>query len=69
MEENNYYSIYQLLQKIEEFNNILVVMSKRHIISDKKVLMELLVYDIIKNDYNLRKKAINNLEKSIKKFN
>ena len=43
-------------------------MSKRHIFSDKKVLMELLVYDNIKNEYNLRRKAINNLEKSIKKF-
>ena len=43
-------------------------MSKRHIISDKKDLMELLVYDNIKNEYNLRRKAINNLKKSIKKF-
>ena len=67
MEENNYYSICQLLKMIEEFNNILIEMSKRHI-SDKKALKELLVYDNIKNKYNLRRKAMKNLEKSIEKF-
>ena len=68
MEENNYYSICQLLKMIEEFNNILIEMSKRYIISDKKVLKELLVYDNIKNKYNLRRKAMENFEKSIEKF-
>ena len=65
-EEETYFSIYQLL-KIEE-DNILREMSKNHFGSKNKSLNGCLIYDDIKDQYNLRKKAMDNLEKSIEKF-
>ena len=70
-EDNTYFSIYQLL-KIEE-DNILRENMKNNYDSNNnnqnnKVLNGLLVYDDIKNEYNLRKKALDKLEKNFEKF-
>ena len=67
-EEEAYFSIYQLL-KIEE-DNILRLMTKKNIDANNnnKILNELLLYDDIRNEYNLRNKAIDNLQKSLEKF-
>ena len=65
-EEESYFSIYQIL-KIEE-DNILRENLKKHRVPSSNVLNGLLIYDDIKNEYNLRKKAVDNLEKSIEKF-
>ena len=65
-EEEAYFSIYQLL-KIEE-DNILREMNKKHFETNNKSLNGLLIYDDIKSEYILRKKAVDNLEKSLEKF-
>ena len=65
-EEEAYFSIYQLL-KIEE-DNILRELTKKNIEKNINDLNGLLIYDDIKNEYNLRKKAVDNLEKSFEKF-
>ena len=64
--EESYFSTYQLL-KIEE-DNILREISKKHGQQNNIALNGLLIYDDIKNEYNLRKKAVDNLEKSFEKF-
>ena len=65
-EEEAYFSIYQLL-KIEE-DNILRELSKKNIDKNINDLNGLLIYDDIKDEYNLRRKAVDNLEKSFEKF-
>ena len=65
-EDDTYFSIYQLL-KIEE-DNMLRLASKKVSFEDKKTLNGLLVFDGIKDEYNLRAKAIDNLQKSLEKF-
>ena len=65
-EEDTYFSTYQLL-KIEE-DNIVREMSKKHFENKNISLNGCLIYDDIKDEYNLKKKAFNNLEKSIEKF-
>ena len=65
-EEEAYFSIYQLL-KIEE-DNILRELTKKNIERNINDLNGLLIYDDIKDEYNLRKKAVDNLEKSFEKF-
>ena len=51
---------------IEE-DNILIEMTKRHIVTDNKVLNRLLGYDDIRSEYNLRRNATDNFEKSVEK--
>jgi hypothetical protein len=65
-QENAYFSIYQLL-KIEE-DNILREMQKRYKDNNNKSLNGLLIHDDIKDDYTLRQKALDNLQKSYEKF-
>ena len=65
-EEETYFSIYQLL-KIEE-DNTLREMSKKNLSTNNKVLNGLLIHDDIKDEYNLRQKAVDNLEKGFEKF-
>ena len=65
-EEEAYFSSYQLL-KIEE-DNILREISKKMTTQENKALNGLIIYDDIKDEYNLRKKAVDNLEKSFEKF-
>ncbi len=66
-EEKEYFSTYQLL-KIEE-NNFLREMLKKNYINKNSALNGLLVYDnAIKDEYNLRTKALDNLQKSIENF-
>ena len=65
-EEETYFSSYQLL-KIEE-DNILREISKKITTQENKALNGLIIYDDIKDEYNLRKKAVDNLEKSFEKF-
>ena len=65
-EEEAYFSSYQLL-KIEE-DNILREISKKISTQENKGLNGLIIYDDIKDEYNLRKKAVDNLEKSFEKF-
>ena len=65
-EEDTYFSTYQLL-KIEE-DNIVREMSKKHFENKNISLNGCLIYDDIKDEYNLKQKALNNLEKSIEKF-
>jgi hypothetical protein len=64
--EDTYFSTYQLL-KIEE-DNIVREMSKKHFENKSITLNGCLIYDDIKDEYNLRKKALDNLEKSVEKF-
>jgi hypothetical protein len=64
--ENEYFSTYQLL-KIEE-NNFLREMVKKNFVNKNTALNGLLIYDDIKDEYNLRKKAIDNLQKSFENF-
>mgnify|MGYP002624651484 CR=1 FL=1 len=66
-EDDTYFSIYQLL-KIEEDNILRVVSKKGNANTNIKILNGLLVFDEIKNEYNLRAKAIDNLQKSLEKF-
>ena len=66
-EEKEYFSTYQLL-KIEE-NNFLREMLKKNYVNKNSALNGLLVYDnAIKDEYNLRTKALDNLQKSIENF-
>ena len=66
-EEKEYFSTYQLL-KIEE-NNFLREMLKKNYINKNAGLNGLLIYDrAIKDEYNLRSKALDNLQKSIENF-
>ena len=65
-EEDTYFSIYQLL-KIEE-DNMLRLAFKKVSYENNKTLNGLLVFDGIKDEYNLRAKAIDNLQKSLEKF-
>ena len=65
-DQDSYFSSYQLL-KIEE-DNILREMSKKHFENKNTTLNGCLIYDDIKDEYNLRKKAMDNLERSIEKF-
>ena len=65
-EEETYFSIYQLL-KIEEDN--ILRESKNYLEKNSnKTLNGCLIYDDIKDVYNIRKKAVDNLEKSVEKF-
>ena len=64
-EEETYFSIYQLL-KIEEDN--ILRESKNSLENPNKSLNGCLIYDDIKDVYNIRKKAVENLEKSLEKF-
>ena len=64
--ETEYFSTYQLL-KIEE-NNFLREMLKKNYVNKSNVLNGLLIYDDIKDEYNLRKKVMNNLQKSFENF-
>ena len=64
--ENEYFSTYQLL-KIEE-NNFLREMVKKKFVNKNTALNGLSIYDDIKDEYNLRKKAIDNLQKSFENF-
>ena len=65
-DEKEYFSTYQLL-KIEE-NNFLREMLKKNYANKNTVLNGLIIYDDIHDEYNLRKKAINNLQKSFENF-
>ena len=66
-EEKEYFSTYQLL-KIEE-NNFLREMLKKNYVNKHAALNGLLVYDkAIKDEYSLRNKALDNLQKSIENF-
>ena len=66
-EEDTYFSIYQLL-KIEEDNILRIASKKVNSYANNKTLNGLLVFDGIKDEYNLRTKAIDNLQKSLEKF-
>ena len=65
-DEKEYFSTYQLL-KIEE-NNFLREMLKKNYENKNSALLGLLIYDDIKDEYNLRKKILNNLQKSLEHF-
>ena len=65
-DEKEYFSTYQLL-KIEE-NNFLREMSKKNFINKNPALNGLSIYDDIKDEQNLRKKAMDNLQKSLENF-
>ena len=66
-DEKEYFSTYQLL-KIEE-NNFLREMLKKNYENKNFGLNGLLVYDdVIKDEYSLRKKALDNLQKSLENF-
>ena len=65
-EEETYFSIYQLL-KIEE-DNMLREISKKNLTTNNKILNGLLIHDDIKDEYNLRQRAVDNLEKGFEKF-
>ena len=65
-DEKEYFSTYQLL-KIEE-NNFLREMLKKNYVNKNTSLNGLLVYDDIKDESNLRNKAIDNLQKSLENF-
>jgi len=66
-EDDTYFSIYQLL-KIEEDNILRLASKKSNSYTNSKTLNGLLVFDGIKDEYNLRAKAIDNLQKSLEKF-
>ena len=65
-DEKEYFSTYQLL-KIEE-NNFLREMLKKNYENKNSALLGLLIYDDIKDEHNLRKKILNNLQKSLEHF-
>ena len=65
-DDKEYFSTYQLL-KIEE-NNFLREMVKKKFVNKNTALNGLSIYDDIKDEYNLRKKAIDNLQKSFENF-
>ena len=65
-DEKEYFSTYQLL-KIEE-NNFLREMLKKNYVNKNTSLNGLLIYDDIKDESNLRNKAIDNLQKSLENF-
>ena len=64
--EKEYFNNYQLL-KIEE-NNFLREMLKKNFVNKNAVLNGLLIYDDIKDEYNLKEKVYNNLQKSFENF-
>ena len=64
--EKEYFNNYQLL-KIEE-NNFLREMTKKNFVNKNTELNGLLIYDDIKDEYYLKEKVLNNLQKSFENF-